>query len=233
MGASSPLGLLALLASVLAPSLANNKCETSKTSENDLPNCYLIKYGYQKERIWGGVNQPALMKFQGFAGLQPTGKITKETVVTRKKPRCGVKDSDNNSTRIFAEFKKKRKRRFVLEGSRFNLKRKDISYNIKNYPRSLSKTEVDGDIARAFRLWESAKPLRFTKKAREPQLEISFESRNQCDRDPLDGPGGTLAHAFFPIFGGDIHFDADENWTVNSSRRINLYLTAAHEIGHS
>ena len=45
--------------------------------------------------------------------------------------------------------------------------------------------------------------------------------------------GGTLAHAFFPVFGGDVHFDADERWTVNSFEGVSLTQSAAHEIGHS
>ena len=46
-------------------------------------------------------------------------------------------------------------------------------------------------------------------------------------------PGGTLAHAFFPLFGGDIHFDEEEDWTVRTSRGVSLAQSAAHEIGHS
>ncbi|EDO38641.1 predicted protein, partial [Nematostella vectensis] len=49
---------------------------------------------------------------------------------------------------------------------------------------------------------------------------------------PFDGPGNTLAHAFYPS-DGVVHFDEDEDFTDGTSEGMNLLWVATHEFGHS
>lgn len=69
-----------------------------------------------------------------------------------------------------------------------------------------------------------------------------FEKGFHGCKTPFDGrvlnPSiqNTLAHSFGPgerKMSGDIHFDADEQWTSYSPKGKNLYQVATHEIGHT
>ncbi|XP_044001576.1 matrix metalloproteinase-19-like [Aphidius gifuensis] len=144
-------------------------------------------------------------------------------------PRCGIKDkiistsTDQNNVK-----------RYVIQGTKWY--KYQLTYRILKYPsRSvLDKKTIDKEIARAFNVWSDYTDLTFTPKPTGPvDIEIKFVRGDHGDYDNFDGPSGVLAHAFFPAHGGDIHFDDDEYWTANDYNGINLFQTAAHEIGHA
>ena len=63
------------------------------------------------------------------------------------------------------------------------------------------------------------------------EYQGSFERRSHGDEDSFDGKGGTLAQAFFPIYGENVHFDDEEDWTVNSFLGTSLLMSASHDWG--
>ena len=52
-----------------------------------------------------------------------------------------------------------------------------------------------------------------------------------CD-DRFDGPGGTIAHAYFPS-DGRAHFDDAEAFSDGSNQSTDLLWVATHEFGHA
>ncbi|XP_064105368.1 matrix metalloproteinase-20-like [Macrobrachium nipponense] len=195
---------------------------------------YLTKFGYMDPAptnpnlgpvLSVGSVQKSIMEFQAFAGLSQTGQLDDATIEMMNKPRCGVKDK----TRYGSEARKKR---YDLQASRWRPRR--LTYRITKYPKALPKAEVDGEIRAAFEVWEDATNLKFEAvNGGKVHIEIRFERAEHGDGDPFDGPGGTLAHAYFPMDGGDVHFDDTETWTIGSYRGFNLFQVAAHEFGHS
>jgi len=124
-----------------------------------------------------------------------------------------------------------RVKRYALEGSRWRVD--ELTYRIDKYSTKLPKKTVDKILRQAFDLWEEVTNLKFTeKKSGKVHIGIKFEKGAHGDDADFDGPGGYRAHAFFPGYGGDAHFDDDENWTVDSSG-TQLLLIATHELGHA
>ncbi|XP_066555675.1 collagenase 3 [Amia ocellicauda] len=158
-------------------------------------------------------------EMQKFFGLTVTGGLDSETVEVMKKPRCGVPDVARYST---------------FPGD-LKWPRNSLTYRVVNYTPDMSVSEVDDAIQRALQVWAKVTPLRFTRiYSGTADIMISFGAREHGDFYPFDGPDGTLAHAFAPApgIGGDAHFDDDETFT-SGSRGYNLFLVAAHELGHA
>jgi len=203
---------------------------------------YLAKYGYMGIQQSSGQSaslhrlDTAITKFQEFAGLDVTGVLDEDTIEFMEKPRCGVKDfavaEDGDVPKM--RIKLRRGKRYALQGSRWRVRK--LSYRITKYPvtSKLSKAAVDRTIRKAFDVWESATDLKFEENSSgKVHIEIRFERKFHGDDDAFDGEGGTLAHAFFPVYGGDVHFDDEEDWTVETPRGTSLLMTASHELGHS
>jgi hypothetical protein len=66
---------------------------------------------------------------------------------------------------------------------------------------------------------------------------VKFVSGAHGDAWPFDGPGGVLAHTFYPVpinaesVAGDMHLDADENWHAGGD--VDIFSVALHEAGHA
>lgn len=99
---------------------------------------------------------------------------------------------------------------------------------------------VRATLLKALAAWSSYVQIKFypAASATEPQtITFSFHTRDHGDGYAFDGPGGVLAHTFYPAppvyepLAGDVHFDDDEPWgTANGPE---LYTVALHEIGHA
>ena len=107
-----------------------------------------------------------------------------------------------------------------------------------NYTPDLSKKETHDTIVAAFNVWSKIVPLTFTETNDDfSDIKIRFVSGSHDDGYPIDGKGGTLAHAFYPHhnkgLSGDAHFDEHETFTLRTHSGINLFFVAVHELGHS
>ncbi|XP_048518549.1 matrix metalloproteinase-14 isoform X2 [Dendroctonus ponderosae] len=156
---------------------------------------YLSQYGYlgpvkanSSQLLDESSFRKAVEDFQSFAGLTVTGELDDQTMETMQLPRCGVKDKVGTGDN--------RAKRYALQGSRWKVK--NLSYKISKYPPKLKRKEVDAEVQRAFNVWSGYTDLSFTPKSGQVHIEIRFETGEHGDGDPFDGPGGTLAHAYFP-----------------------------------
>jgi len=187
---------------------------------------YLKQFGYiptsedgTESIVDEGALNEAVQDFQTFAGLDPTGELNTETIELMKTPRCGKEDKVAN---------------FELQGSKWP--KKFLTYRILSYPtaRGISKSDVHRETRKAFDMWQEVSGLTFKKtKLKTADIKISFVKGSHGDGNPFNGRGGVLAHAFYPRFGGDAHFDDGEKWSIKPYVGTQILNTLTHEFGHS
>lgn len=119
--------------------------------------------------------------------------------------------------------------------------KKHLKWFIERFPEQQKYIKTKDHIIRiinqSFYDWQKHSGLTFemTESKQAADLKIKFQSKDHGDGYPFDGPGTTLAHAFYPRH-GDIHFDDDDEFTdeyKNGDQVYTLRLVAAHEIGHA
>lgn len=114
-----------------------------------------------------------------------------------------------------------------------------LHYFIRSLTTKIDAATARSEIERALREW--TKYANFTlapgqQQASERTLDILFASGAHGDGYSFDGPGGALAHTFYPAppnpepIAGDLHLDADEPWRTGAD--VDLYSVALHEAGH-
>ena len=68
-------------------------------------------------------------------------------------------------------------------------------------------------------------------------VNILFATGAHGDAFPFDGPGGVVAHTFYPYpvnpesIAGDMHFDDAESWHAGVD--VDVFSVALHELGHA
>jgi hypothetical protein len=116
----------------------------------------------------------------------------------------------------------------------------DLNYGFVHVTEKLPVDAVHSEFARALAEWSKYAAVNFTLTDRTDgnrTLAVLFASGVHGDAYPFDGPGGILAHTFYPFpvspesIAGDLHFDADENWRMGAD--IDFFSVALHEIGHA
>ena len=116
----------------------------------------------------------------------------------------------------------------------------NLKYAFVHVTEKLPADSAKAEIVRALSEWAKYAKLTFTPgddAKGNRTIAVLFASGDHGDGYPFDGPGGTLAHTFYPFpvnrepGAGDMHFDNDESWKIGAD--IDLFSIALHETGHA
>nr|CAH0102005.1 unnamed protein product [Daphnia galeata] len=185
--------------------------------------------GYQNSSYSSILSIKTIKDFQSFGGLKITGILDAATLKLMNTPRCEVPD------RVLP-VSSNRTKRFAIKGSRWP--KKQLTYKISKYTRKMNKSDVDREIARAFQMWADVTDLTFVHQNNESDnadIDILFVTGEHGNCPSFNNYLGedAYAHATYPDNGGNVHFDENQPWKINSDKGVNLFQIATHEFGHS
>eukprot|EP00795_Rhopilema_esculentum_P009292 gene9292-16988_t len=174
----------------------------------------------------------AVEKMQEFAGLPPTGVVDSETAKLLNTSRCGMPDIGRADSA-------RRKRRYNIQGTKWN--KQKLTWRVENYGNDgLSPERVKMIFENALSKWSSVTNIEFEEIATgEPDIWFRFVRGAHGDPYPFRSPDSSvLAHAFYPMdskmpLSGDVHFNDDKRFTIESRTGKDLLWVSVHELGHS
>ncbi|KAJ1523176.1 hypothetical protein ONE63_001067 [Megalurothrips usitatus] len=145
-------------------------------------------------------------------GLPPTGEVAAEFLALTRAPRCGVRSAPVRS------------RRYALAGTRW--RRSPIRWRLDASHPLLPVAEVRQVMEAIWSDYRNATLLEFEEVSSAADIVVKFV---RPDHPCLGGAmsAQTLAHAFFPSSGGDIHIKD----SLQSS--VDLHAVIGHEAGHA
>lgn len=174
----------------------------------------------------------AIRHYQRYYKLKVDGIVGPITRTHLEQPRCGVADIPVNlhGGTLSGPYR--------LVGCSYP--RHHLTYTFLNVTSDLAADQQKAVVRQAFSAWAAIADLEFSEVEADesPDFRIAWRAANHGDGYPFDGPGNTLAHAFFPppcggSNAGDLHFDDGETWVLDpSASGILLLQVAIHEIGH-
>jgi hypothetical protein len=115
-----------------------------------------------------------------------------------------------------------------------------ISYVFSQMTAQLGSAAAQAEIERAMAEWSKVAAINWrpgTNSFGTATVNVLFAAYDHGDGYPFDGPGGVVAHTFYPAppnpepIAGDMHFDDSESWRIGVN--TDLFSVALHELGHA
>ena len=115
-----------------------------------------------------------------------------------------------------------------------------ISYVFSQMTMQLGPAATQAEIVRAMAEWSKVATITWRPGASSfgaATVNILFAAYDHGDGYPFDGPGGVVAHTFYPAppnpepIAGDMHFDDSESWRIGVN--TDVFSVALHELGHA
>ncbi|XP_059905770.1 matrix metalloproteinase-17-like [Gadus macrocephalus] len=171
------------------------------TGQLDIGVDWLSKFGYlpPPDPVTGQLQTQealtnAIKAMQKFGGLTETGVLDQATLGLMQTPRCSLPDvSEPDGTTG-------RSRRSLKPQNKWT--KRHLSWRVRTFPKEsalLGRDTVRALMHYALKVWSDIAPLNFHEVAgSDADIQIDFTKADHDDGYPFDGPGGTVAHAFFP-----------------------------------